>query len=333
MDATGERLLLEVGRACARPEILEDPGRLFAVLRYASAVSTRYRVFTIAEPFWRLDTHKKKVLSDEFGCGAAFLLAGELFGAATIIDLETAVVNGLIATLAPKSRRPDYVVRLPAGGLVILEAKGTQSGASYARDRQLTSACLQTAAVRVSGPSAPQIDARVASALSLSFEHWGPYTEAFVGDPEEARPEVYEFREDAATVAQRSHYSRVAAFIGDRELAGRLSRAAEPLSAPALPMSHRTLDGTSYLGTQLTFEAGGGRLRFFVGLDARLRQSLLESSFEATAAALPSRGAKLIYDRDILSTREHVPRDRVSVQAETLAAAPDGTVWITTLER
>ena len=137
VDVTGERLLLDVGRACSRPEILDDPGRLFAVLRYASAVSDRYPVFTLTKPFWRLDTHKKKVLSDEFGCGAAFLLASELFGATTTIDLETAVANGWIATLAPKSRRPDYAVRLPTGGLVILEAKGTQSGPSYASD-QLT---------------------------------------------------------------------------------------------------------------------------------------------------------------------------------------------------
>jgi len=332
VDVTGERLLLDVGRACSRPEILDDPGRLFAVLRYASAVSDRYPVFTLTKPFWRLDTHKKKVLSDEFGCGAAFLLASELFGATTTIDLETAVANGWIATLAPKSRRPDYAVRLPTGGLVILEAKGTQSGPSYASD-QLTAGCLQVAAVQVTGPGSPQIAARVASALSLSFEQWGPDTTVFVGDPPEAQSDMYDFREDVARVAQRSHYSRVAAFIGDRELAGAMSRVGQHLSAPSLPMSHTTLNGTSYLGTQLTFEAGQARLRFFVGIEARLRQSLLESPLGATLAALPSRGAKFIYDREVLPTREPAPRDRASVQPQTFAAASDGTVWITTLER
>ncbi len=155
---------------------------------------------------------RKRYSSDEFGCGAAFALAGELFNATVTIDFETAVAKGWIKSRAKKSRRPDYAVRLSTGELVILEAKGTQSGAGYARDYQLPSACAQTAAVRVTGKNAPKIVARVASAFSLSFADRGPYTEAFVSAPDETVPELYEFQDDVLAVAQRSHYSRVAAF-------------------------------------------------------------------------------------------------------------------------
>jgi hypothetical protein len=146
-------------------------------------------------------------------------------------------------------------------------------------------------------------------------------------------PELYEFGEDAAVVAQRSHYSRVAAFIDDRELARALSRVAQaPVSTHSSnEPSDARWDIVSWYPTHI--RGRSSTLRFFVGLEAHLRQSLLESPFAATLMAPPSRGAKLVYDREVLPTGEHAPRDSVTVQAESLAAASDGTVWITTLER
>ena len=65
----GERLLLDIGRAASRPEATDDPARLFGVFRYASSISGAHSTLTLAADYHGLDTHKKKVLSDEFGCG------------------------------------------------------------------------------------------------------------------------------------------------------------------------------------------------------------------------------------------------------------------------
>ena len=106
---TGLDLLLDVGRACTRPEMVDDPERLFALFRYATKISTGDPNMRLTSQVSEMDTHKKKVLSDEFGCGFAFLAARRLLNTTMFLDTTTAVRGRWIGTASPKSRQPDYI--------------------------------------------------------------------------------------------------------------------------------------------------------------------------------------------------------------------------------
>lgn len=74
---TGLRLLLQIGRACSRPEVVDDPSRLFGLLKYATSLSSGMgllvpsggssRSLSLRSGIETLDSHKKAVMSDEFG--------------------------------------------------------------------------------------------------------------------------------------------------------------------------------------------------------------------------------------------------------------------------
>jgi len=323
---TGERLLLDIGRACSRPDVLDDPGRLFAVFRYALAISSRHPVLTLSPSYKGLDTHKKKVLSDEFGCGAAFLIAGELLGANNFLDLETAVAYGLVATTAPRSRRPDYIAPLNSGRLLVLEAKGNQQSSQYSVQVQIPKGCDQVSRVAVVAPGDPQIDQRIVAATSLSFADWGPNTRTCVGDPPERELETYTLRESVEVTARRLHYLRVAAFLGDTALATVMQ--GHDATIARLPMVSRSVNDQPYQGSQLTLEAGGRRLGVFVGIHEHVRRELLSGG---TSPLLRQHihlqtGAKL--STEDLDSFEPSAADRRH-DPETVAAASDGTVWVT----
>src|SRR5437867_1273698 len=72
---------------------------------------------------------RREPQTDEFGCGMAFVVASELFNATDFLDFETAVAQGFVNTRAPRSRRPDFLGFLGPARVIILEAKGNQSGA------------------------------------------------------------------------------------------------------------------------------------------------------------------------------------------------------------
>src|SRR4051812_48438865 len=63
---SGLRLLNEVGLAASRPEVLHDPARHFAVLKYATSIASSPH-FLLHRELPRVDQHKRKVLSDEMG--------------------------------------------------------------------------------------------------------------------------------------------------------------------------------------------------------------------------------------------------------------------------
>jgi hypothetical protein len=62
---SGLELLKWVGQACTRPHVHDDPERLFALLRYATRIRARGSNPVLHQDLRELDSHKKKVLSDE----------------------------------------------------------------------------------------------------------------------------------------------------------------------------------------------------------------------------------------------------------------------------
>src|SRR5262249_33659103 len=155
------------------------------------------------------------------------------------------------------------------------------------------------------------IDARIVTALSLSFESWGSLTKVFIGDPPAGPPELYEFRTDVEVVAQRTHYSRVAAFIGDAELAIHLSGTEDIPASPRSRVVTRTLGNVTYAGSRLTLDGETSQIRIFVGLEAGIREGLLGDSIRGPLRkrAEPS-GVKMLDDTAALepeSPRDHDP--------------------------
>ena len=106
---TGLDLLNDVGRAATRPDVVDDPERLFAFLRYASKISTSAPNLRLRSNGSIRDRHKAAVLSDEIGSGFALLVAGRVLGTSIFLDLHDAIRRGLVATPAPNAVVPDFV--------------------------------------------------------------------------------------------------------------------------------------------------------------------------------------------------------------------------------
>jgi hypothetical protein len=283
LRVTGRRLLLELGNACSRPDVLDDPARLFGLLRYSQAVSIQTPGLTIAREIREYDTHKKAVLSDEFGCAVSFVVARSMFRASRVLDFETACRDQIVNTVARKRDRPDYLARCPAG-YVVLEAKGTQGAGSYSA-KQVRRGCRQVSGVRVTRPAPINIVARIAVGTALRFDDKRGTTVIRLGDPEEHRAVDYAFEDDVDAEVVRVHYLRVASLIGDARLVSVLDKRGRFRGAQH-GSTERAIRGRSYLGGQVVARIGERELGIFVGLQADVRETLLSGRRDRIAATL-----------------------------------------------
>ncbi|MCU1331987.1 MAG: hypothetical protein JWM08_979 [Candidatus Angelobacter sp.] len=265
----GLSLLLDIGLACTTPHH-SGLHSMFSILKYPSLIS-ELPAFRFRDGTAQIDTHKKKVISDEFGCGAAFMVARSFFQKTQFLDFQTAVAVGLVQTNAPQSRQPDYLAWGPqsSASIMLLEAKGTQTSLSYAAT-QIVDACEQLIQGTVIAPGYSQ--ARVAVALALMRENSGDVTTIYVGDPDPQPKYTFTPSGEVVEVIRRSHYLRTALFTRDVELA-------TYLKSGTVDTPHRTerrdVQGNTYFGSSLVMRSESSTLSFFVGLDARIRTALL----------------------------------------------------------
>jgi hypothetical protein len=265
----GLSLLLDIGVACTTP-YHSGLHSMFSILKYPSLIS-ELPTFRFRNGTAQIDTHKKKVVSDEFGCGAAFMVARSLFQKTQFLDFQTAVAVGLVQTNAPQSRQPDYLAWGPqnSASIMLLEAKGTQTSLNYAAS-QIIDACDQLVQATVIAPGYSQ--ARVAVALALMRENSGNVTTIYVGDPDpEPKYKVTPIGE-LVEVIRRSHYVRTALFTRDVELATYLKSGG--VDTPDRT-ERREVQGNTYFGSSLVMRSESSTLNVFVGLDARIRRALL----------------------------------------------------------
>jgi len=288
---SGDRFLLEVGKAAARPELASDPARYFALLKYAAVLSETSSNLNLRDEICvKLDRHKKMVLSDEFGCGMSFLFAAEVLKASNFLDFETAERLGWVTTKPNAQERPDYVADLPRNKLLLLEAKGTQSGHKYARF-QLQRGCAQLNNVTLGGLATKRVAAKVVVGTSLGFDSW-PDTEVFVADPEDNGPSHYFFERDLREMTLRSHYLRVASLIGDSTLARAVEQDVNVTSSDRGPGAME-IGGRRYVGQPLSFLHQTQSCGVFLGIEEELRVRLLERRWEdvlALQSQMPSDG-------------------------------------------
>ena len=243
---SGLDLLLDAGLACTRPEMVDDPERFFAFFRYATKISTSHSNMKLTSEVSDMDTHKKKVLSDEFGCGFAFLAARRLLNTHMFLDTTTALRQGLVTTASPKSQQPDYIGwDVPGNTLVVLEAKGTQSR-GYCR-KQIAKGCNQIRSVSFR-KSLSVI--RIVVGVELKREDQRAETTIFVGDPEEAEGLEYIFNVPPDEAIRRTHYARVAALIGDAEM---LHQLGEYLPEDEGHLQELDSDQRTYVGSSFQF--------------------------------------------------------------------------------
>ncbi|GMV17117.1 MAG: hypothetical protein AMXMBFR56_53410 [Polyangiaceae bacterium] len=344
----GERFLLELGKATWRPDRLDDPGRLFGLLKYAGAISAKSSHLKLKSEMTDLDTHKKKVLSDEFGCGMAFVFAQRVLKARRILDLETAVRRGWVTTRAGKRERPDFIGQLQGGGLLVLEAKGTQCGHAYSWS-QVQKGCGQVRRVKLPTGSRRVLQARVAVGVSIGFDGSSTHTALHVQDPEEDNALDYSFDGDPDETLVRGHYLRVAALVGDlgvaAQLEGRDRQVGDLQDVP-----HRLIGRREYVGSEVVVQHGRSELGFFVGLAADVREDLLHGNWQRLASR-QDEGNEEIFEfsddqvddarlRHVLSGSESPGRrrwelgqgdedDHSDPDGETFAQSPDGTAWLT----
>lgn len=281
---TGVELLNEIGRAATRPDVIDDPDRLFALFRYGTKVASQTPNFRLSTARRIRDIHKSSVLSDEVGAGFALLFASRVLGASIFLDLPDAVRRRRITTPAPKSVVPDYVgLYGPNNSTVILEAKGTQTR-GRCLSKQLPKGCTQVSSVSVPAGRAVM---RVVVGTELHRENQPHDTAVFVGDPDER--EAYPFFENTTpeAVAVREHYQRVASLIGDVAL---FKRTEDPEAAAAeggARLVRHEVANRVALGSTFELRSNDGSAGFFVGLDLETRESLLATLSSSGAETIP----------------------------------------------
>ncbi len=265
----GLSLLLNVGLACTTPQ----HGGLhsaFSLLKYPSLISS-LADFRFTNGTAQIDTHKKKVVSDEFGSGAAFLVARTLFQKTQFLDFQTAVAIGLVQTNTTQSRQPDFLAWGPQNpnSIMLLEAKGTQTSLNYAAS-QITDACDQLTHATVIATDYSQ--SRVAVAFALMRENSSDATTIYVGDPDPEPKYEFTTKDKLEEVIRRSHYLRVALFTRDSELATFLESKTE--GAPS-QLEVREIGRKRYFGSSFVMRSESSTVTVFAGLDAELRRALL----------------------------------------------------------
>ena len=265
----GVSLLLDIGVACVSPHH-SGMHSLFALLKYPGLISAQIG-FLFRPSTSQIDIHKKKVISDEFGCGMAFAISRLIFGKTHFLDFQTGMDLGLVATTAPQSRQPDYLAwgaALP-NEMMLLEAKGTQTSLNYGIS-QIADACDQLQAATVLANGYTQTRVAVATAL-MRVGAPNPST-IFVGDPDAREPYKYEIQGDARRAIQISHYSRVSKLIGDYELSGRLTGQKDLSDTER---ARRTVLGTEAVGTTLRLGSAKRYVEMFIGITEGIRKGLL----------------------------------------------------------
>lgn len=294
---TGLRLLLQIGRACSRPEASDDPSRLFGLLKYATSLSSgsglvvpaggNFRSLSLASDVRTLDSHRKAVLSDEFGCGMVFVLSGQALGTVFYLDVETALSLNWLRTTATRSRRPDYfAVRLSSPrSWVVLEAKGSQSGDRYCRETQVPDGCDQLAKVELVGGSfgSPLL---IVVATALYRQEQRHISRLFVGDPQPNDPMPYEFSGDAVETVVRSHYVRIATLTGDARLATWLVSGQDTGHDNDESLIIQTIGERKFAGSKVGFSTAASSIESFVGLDVSIRKDLLNGNLVDLARRL-----------------------------------------------
>ncbi len=268
---TGLELLRWVGQACTRPHVHDDPERLFALLRYATRIRSRGGNPVLHQDLRELDSHKKKVLSDELGCGFSFLVAKRVLQACNFLDLKEAIGRSMVTTTAPKSRQPDYIATNRDGKrLIVLEAKGTQSR-NYARG-QIQSGCGQVSTVKLAQVPKSTTVLRVVVATELQREGQKHNSRIFMGDPRERKSSYeYDFQRPPAFLSERANLARLCYLVGDIYLGTLIDPLIDSQETEPVPLVRRQIGDRKYAGSILEIRHGDSRCGLFLGLDEEVR--------------------------------------------------------------
>jgi hypothetical protein len=138
------RAMLRVGMMSVSPRMPQWwVASYWAVLRYFAAVDETVTALRLHEAVDDLDTHPKKVLSDDWGTGVAIEWLDARFqyqqvthGMSAMRELQSLGV----ATFAGKKKRgpqkcPDFLCEDSAGMLHLVECKGNQQGTNASEDQ------------------------------------------------------------------------------------------------------------------------------------------------------------------------------------------------------
>lgn len=290
---SGLELLKWVGQACTRPHVHDDPERLFALLRYATRIRARGTNPVLDQGLRELDSHKKKVLSDELGCGFSFLVAARLLKARHFLDLREAIGRYMVRTSAPKSRQPDYIATTHSGKtLIVLEAKGTQSR-NYGQ-RQVQSGCGQVSTVRLAGMPKSTTVLRVVVGTELQREDQKHNSRILVGDPREKKSSFdYEFQKPPAFLTERANLARLCYVVGDFHLGMLIDPLIHAQEIELTPLVHREIGNGKYAGSMLEVHHSDSRCGLFLGLDEDVRAYIAKLAELAQFPVSPSIGMAL----------------------------------------
>lgn len=287
----------------------------WAILRYFGAVDGTAAALRLHSAVDEIDTHPKKVLSDDWGIGVGLEWLDSQFQYAYVQHGRRAMdeLQALgIATFAGKKKRgpqkcPDFICRDHNGKYHIIECKGNQQGPDHTAD-QFTQGRLQKANVRFSDENL--VSQRIVAGLAIASYDSSWQTTLLLTDPppdgayDETRPHI---QIDTAQPQLILHALKRAACMqgllssGLFDLARRLLPEAsirrgldEP--NPEFPVTRFEANGSEWMGQEFNLEfpthlkvnpnesVDGIRLRF--GTSTELVQTTKEVSHPLTEAGM-----------------------------------------------
>jgi hypothetical protein len=248
------------------------------------------------------------------------------------MDLHHALDQGIVTLALPRGQRPDYLARCLDETLVVIESKGSQGDPSYTRNQQIRRGCEQAAQVLATAFGG-SIKHRVVIGSSFALEDVGRSSKLYVGDPDVVSPKEIEPLVSGDAAIWMSHVARIAALSGDESLARAFTKAPTEEDGEST-LDRRSSDGREYLGRQLVIEAQSGSATVFIGIEAGLRETLIETTWsgmtrERSAELLSFLDTSRRHPSSIVVTEQVVPKTPTKFRA----TSEDGVLLQVELDR
>lgn len=153
----------------------------------------------------------------------------------------------------------------------MVEAKGSQSGDRYCREKQVTAGCDQLSKVQLvgAGLGSPHL---LVVATVLYRQGQKHLSRLFVGDPEPNDPDPYQFAQDAVETLIRSHYARVATLTGDVRVGRQLLSGSDTDEGHEDTLVIQRGGSREFAGSRVRFQSGASSIESFVGLEQSVRK-------------------------------------------------------------
>jgi hypothetical protein len=311
ITTTGLEMLLDVGVVSTVWDtgLPLAPAGIWAVMRYAVAIDVSFSGLMCLSPeAAALRYHHRTAMSEYLGIAVAMQVVKEIVATshpgaqARFVDAEFALASGSVypgfTATTQNSLRPDYFVFVDGGPIYVLECKG--SGSTGSRTSSLAKAIRQLRSVQYQGLTPqgfcthvelteesftcvvfdPEGDEEWSTTAARDPDHLGVRTVGSESEDESVVLDVAGLRRELEDISRAALLEwSGAARSADRLIPPRVTASRNrPLREVDAPTTSVVVGGFEFDGVEATYPYDGRSIQVFRGIDANLRESLLEIS-------------------------------------------------------